>query len=222
MKKYLLLLFILLISGCSFYVKNEKVENTNVTTLQEDVITLPEEPVYVDDNPIVVGLYQNGKLINDINVLIKDRTDIASFDVFFTNEENVGGTNSKKIFSKYASNYENIDKYKIGFSISFSVGDELINETITGPKDMYILAPYVFVYLYDDIHQPDGAWYSHVEEDDVKEDTIYSSIKLFGAESATSISSPIKLTVFTYDTDDDFDKGGIYRGNSKYSIILNR
>ena len=87
---------------------------------------------------------------------------------------------------------------------------------------MYIVTPYIYNYLYDDIHQPDGAWYSHVEENQVTNETIYSSIKLYAAEKTNEISSPITLTVFTYDTADDFDESGMYRGNSKYTITIKK
>ena len=40
------------------------------------------------------------------------------------------------------------------------------------------------------------------------------------ANKATSISSPITLTVFTYD-EDDFDKDNNYIGKSKYTITIN-
>lgn len=223
MKKYLLLILCLfLLVGCSNskVKKNEIKEDTNNKEVEEDVKV--EEPIYKDDNPVIVGLYQNGKLVKDINVNISDSTDIASFDVYFTNEEDVGSKNTKVNFNKYASNYKDINKYKIGFMISFSTTEESFNKVITGPKDIYITTPYIYNYLYDDIHQIDGAWYSHVEEKDVNDETIYSSIKLYGAENTNNITSPITLTVFTYDTEDDFDENGMYRGNSKYSITINK
>ena len=83
---------------------------------------------------------------------------------------------------------------------------------------MYYFDPYLYVYLYDDINQQDGAWYSHVEESQVNENTIFSSIKLY--QVTDNFSSPIKLTVFTYKSDDDFDTNGNYRGNSSYTINL--
>ena len=56
--------------------------------------------------------------------------------------------------------------------------------------------------------------------DDVKDDTIYSSIKLYLHKQSIEITSPITLTVFTYKDDNDFIDGH-YRGNSKYSITIN-
>lgn len=224
MKKYLLLVLCLfLVIGCSKdkqEVVEEEINNIKEEVKEEQVIV--EEDIYKDENPIIVGLYQKGKLVKSINANIMDSTDIASFDVYFTNEEDVGSSNTKNNFNKYASNYEESNKYKIGFMISFTTEDESINKVITGPKDTYITTPYIYNYLYDDVHQVDGAWYSHVEEKDVNDETVYSSIKLYGAEYTNKINSPITLTVFTYDTEDDFDDNGMYRGNSKYSVTINK
>ena len=92
--------------------------------------------------------------------------------------------------------------------------------TITTPDKTFIFNPYIFIYLYDDIHQPDGAWYSHVES--MTDNTLFSSIKLTAIHNLNEITSPVTLTVFTYDTEDDFDEDGNYRGNSKYTININK
>ena len=77
------------------------------------------------------------------------------------------------------------------------------------------------IYLYDDIHQEDGAWYSHVTEEEFNENTILTSIKLTGSTLTNDINSDITLTVFTYD-EDDFDESNNYRGISKDTIIIKR
>ena len=219
MKKYLLLIFALFfIVGCSID-KNNVTENTSfIPEKTEDI--LPSEPIYIDENPIIVGLYQNGKLIREINTRFNTSSDITVLNVYFTNLENVNSSNIKYNFNEYASSYDNVNKYKIGFQVSFIASDEEITKVITGPKDMYILSPYIFNYLYDDVHQNDGAWYSHVEENQVNDTTVYSSIKLYATDDVYKISSPITLTVFTYDTMDDFNDNGLYRGNSKYTITI--
>ena len=217
MKKIFLILMIFVLCSC-----NSKVDEPISVDDKEEEIIVPTVPEYVDDNPITVGLYQDGKLVKDVSAPIVNDLDIGSFDVYFTNLENVGSTNTKANFKKYYNTYENIDKYKIGFYISFNVGDKVMAGNILGPDKMYVVTPYIYNYLYDDVNQADGAWYSHVEKDQVKDNTIYSSIKLYAAEFTEQITSPITLTVFTYDDMDDFDEDGIYRGNSKYTITINR
>ena len=218
MKKYFLIVIMLfIIVGCSFN-DNKEIETIDNS---ENVITI-DEPIYIDNNPVIVGLYKDGKLVHNLVTPIVVANDITVLDVYFTNEENVYDTNTKRNFNKYAANYENVNKYKIGFIISFYVNEEKVVGIIKGPNDMLAATPYIYNYLYDDVHQPDGAWYSHVEADDVNENTIYSSIKLFAAIDVNKITSPIDLTVFTYDTEDDFDDNGMYRGNSKYTITIEK
>ncbi len=215
MKRILLLIVCLfLITGCN---KEEEI-------IEKEPEVKTVEYAYTDDNPITVGLYQNGVLVHDISAYIADRTDITSVDVYFTNETNVGSSNTKYNYNRFLANYSNLDlsRYKVGYHVSFKANGKTVEELILDPSSMLRMAPYMFVYLYDDVHQADGAWYSHVEEDEVSDDTIYSSIKLFAATQTNEIESPIVLTVFTYDGMDDFDESGHYRGNSKYSININR
>lgn len=217
-KKIILIFIIILLTGCTNKLDNKN--KVDVKIIEPDIIE-PTVPPYVDDNPITVGLYQNGYLVSNIDTPFYDKTDITSVDVYFTNEEYTGSTWTKYNFNKYYANYENIEKYKIGFFVSFTADGEKHECTLLDPSIMFVFNPYIFIYMYDDVHQADGAFYSHLEMSDVKDDTIYSSIKLTGIETA-NIESPITLTVFTYDGDEDFDSDGNYRGNSKYTITINR
>lgn len=214
MKKCFLLFMLLFITACY----NDITLMNNSIKVDEPTVTVPE---YIDENPVVVGLYLNGKLVDNYKTDIIPNSDIAVFEVCFTNEIYLGDTNTKRNFNKYASNYEDVNKYKIGFMINFYAEGKAINEVIISPKDMYAASPYIYNYLYDDIHQADGSWYSHIEENQVTDNTIYSSIKLYATKYADLITSSINLTVFTYDSDDDF-LDGIYRGNSKYTITIEK
>lgn len=218
MFKKIILLFLIsifILTGC----KDNNSEK-EVTNKREFIEVTEDKPTYTDDNPVVVGLYQNGNLIKDITLPFNYESDIAVFDVYYTNEESVGNNSTKYNFNRFYNNYESPEKYKIGFYISFTVGEELQEATITTPDKTFIFNPYIFIYLYDDIHQPDGAWYSHVES--MTDNTLFSSIKLTAIHNLNEITSPVTLTVFTYDTEDDFDEDGKYRGNSKYTININK
>ena len=83
------------------------------------------------------------------------------------------------------------------------------------------MTPYLYIYLYDDVNQASGTYYNHLEPSDMKDNTIYSSIKLFLAQEGIKITSPITMTVFTYDTEDDITEDNHYRGNSSYTITIN-
>ncbi len=212
MKKIVLLFIVLCLLGCS---KEETPKS--ITVIDEPVI---EEVKYVDDNPIVVGLYEN-----DYN-LVKDyyTTKVGDKDLFFTtyytNDAYLSSGRRKYKWFDYYNKYSiDISKYKIGYNISFYDGDNFISKNITSITNEYIFDPYFYIYLYDDIHQADGAWYSHITKEQDTSDTRYTSIKIYLVEPE-KISSPITLTVFTYDSD-DFDEAGNYRGNSKYEIKIN-
>ena len=146
--------------------------------------------------------------------------DITVFNIYYTNKEKLENNYIKYNFNKYYNEYENIDKYKIGFIISFSVNDKTYHEQILTPDCEYLFAPYIYIYLYDDIHQTPNTWYSHLLKEEVNDNTIYSSIKLFKADHANEITSPITLSVFTYDKD-DFDNNHNYIGSSINTTTIN-
>lgn len=217
MKKILLIIIMILLVGCA---KEDKEEIKRIEELINNPPTITPEPTpeYVDTNPIIVGLYKDRKLVHEYNKVFKNETDIAIFSVFFTNEENVGNSSFKDTWKKYYNQYEDITDYKIGFEINFEVNGELKENIILDPKNQYVLDPYLYPFLYDDIHN--SGYYSHVTTKDVKEDTVYSSIKLYLHHNTNEITSPITLTVFTYKDENDFIDGH-YRGNSKYTITIN-
>ena len=58
-----------------------------------------------------------------------------------------------------------------------------------------------------------------MESDEFNDNSIITSIKLQSSYSVDQVVSPIKLTVFTYDTDDDFIDNE-YRGNSFHTLTI--
>lgn len=220
MKKILITLLIILTIGCT----NKEIEKKETKTNNEEEIKEETiEPIveeYQDVNPIIVGLYNNGKLVKTYNKKFHDATDIASFNVIYSNDKDLGSTNLKKNWNKYYSKYENVENYHIGFLLEFEADGKKIENLILDPSAKYKAGPYVFVYLYDGIHQKDGVRYSHLEMEDVKDDTIYAGIKLYLSSKTNKITSPITLTVFTYDDESDFDENNHYRGNSHYTITI--
>ena len=213
MKKILLIIMIILMVGCS----NNEIKETPTPT-PTPTITPEPTPEYVDTNPIVVGIYKDRKLITEYNKKFKDQTDIAIFSIFFTNEKNVGNGNFKTTWKKYYNQYQDISDYKIGFEIDVDINGERQENIMLNPKNQHKIYPTLYAYLYDDIHN--SGYYSHVTMDDVKDNTVYSSIKLYLHKDTKTITSPITLTVFTYKDENDFIDGH-YRGNSKYTITIN-
>ena len=212
MKKYIILfLLILTLTAC----KTEKEKEVIIPEINEEEIES-----YNDTNPIKVGLYANNKLIKTFTSAPAYHKDAAVFNVYFTNEEVLENIGIKNNFNKYFKQYDNIDDYKIGFSINYYAEEKEIRKTILDPSTMHSMDPYLYIYLYDDIHQQDGAWYSHLEDKDMNDDTLTTSIKLFYAGRPELIKFPIKLTVFTYKDKNDFTEDNEYRGNSYYTIEI--
>ncbi len=209
MKKKILLIMLLLLMGCS---KQEEIIE-NIETKEQQTY-----PVYVDDNPIKIGIYENDiSLVKEYKVLKRSGNEfILSF--YYTNIDNLGNRYQKENWNKFYNEYSNIDNYKIGFSFSFYVGDTKIERTILKPEE-YAFNPYFYIYIYDDINQPANTFYSHLLESDITENTIFSSMKIYLVEPSL-ITSPISFTVFTYDGLEDFDENNNYRGNSKYTINI--
>lgn len=221
-KKIFLLFILLLLGGCSFD-KEDTTDNDNVIDTKEDVVV--EEDKYVDDNPIKLGIflmdynYHNKSAITDYYTDLVNGEDIASFEVFYTSNGVIDGNNYKDTWNTYYNNYSDIDNYKIGYNINFTLNDGTnFNHTFLEP-DIFYFADYFYVYFYDDIHQADGAFYSHLEE--VNDNTLMTSVKLYAVSGIDNVDN-IVLSAFTYNDTDDFDNDGNYRGISSYTIKIKR
>lgn len=222
------ILFLLIVCGYLGLASNYfGLEESRKETSKQETIHNNEEKdyvePYVDENPITIGFYrnQNGtrNLISSYNSPLTLYQDIVSLEVYFTNEVTLIG-NQLDLWNQYYQNYPDIENYKIGYHISFQASDLEVNQTILNPSDVNSFFDYIQIYLYDDIHQ-DSEWYDHISQEEVTEETIFTSIKLTASTKIDEINSPIKLSVFIYDSN-DLDESGNYRGNNSYEIEINR
>ena len=228
MKKIIIALIIILqLCACTEKNNTNNTNNTNnKPNKKTNIIKEEKQNEYIDNNPIKLGLYlYNGPQSNRTKQKILEtnwilNVDLCSLEVYFTEEDEIPGTNQKKLFNNYLSNYQNINNYKIGYKIEFQTPNEKISKTILTPNDTNIIYDYMQIYLYDDINQ-NASWYDHIDNEEYNENTILSSIKLTGSTKTDEITSDITLTAFTYDTD-DLDETNNYRGNSKYSVTIKR
>lgn len=225
MKKIIfIMLSLMLLVGCN---KKEEKQDEVIDDKKENVEPKEEEK-YIDNNPIELSFYMyygkntNRKRLETYQTPFITGQDLCSLEIYYTKEEMLSINSQKNLWDQYLQNYSNIDNYKIGYKISFTnINNENISKYILSPKDTEDVFNYIQLYLYDDIHVQDGAWYSHVTEDEYNTNTILTSIKLTGGDKASEVTSDITLEVFTYD-DDDFDELGNYRGKSKATIIISR
>ena len=210
-----LLSVILILTGCSEEKKEIKKEEpkTEIEKVEEK---------YTDQNNTKIGLYfEKGnrlELIKEYKTNIITGVDVGVFQIFPSNEDTVYLNN--KFGSEFYNTWISLPNYKdlkIGFNVKYTLdtGEE-VNYNIL---DYNVVYEELYDYLYDDYANRNNSWYSHIEEKDYNEDTLYTSIKLY-AGSADSINSKISLTVFTYDDLEDFDENNNYRGNSSYTITI--
>lgn len=226
MKKVIIgIISLILIAGILIFVYFDKPKDIPIPKPEEEVPKEVEEiDSYVDDNKIVLGLYKNyrnGKnrmLIKEYESTWSYHNDISSFEVYYTNEEEISNKNQIQLFDEYKDNYSNPLNYKIGYYISFDTYNEHIQKTILRPKDSEDFFKYLEIYLYDDYHRS-GGWYSHTTDEEYNEETLLTSIKLTAGVQVNDIISDITLMAFTYDAD-DFDENNNYRGVSKYTITI--
>lgn len=209
-----------------------KENNNNLETSNNDnhiVEEKKEEEInkFIDTNPIILGLYKyygsdkNRELITEYTANWEYHKDISSFEVYYTQEKEITGQNQIKTFDLYKDNYDNIDNYRIGYKINFKTNDKEYNTEIIRPRETEEFSDYLEIYLYDDYHRT-GGWYSHTTDSEFNENTLFTSIKLTAGKKVNEITSPIKVTAFTYNISTDFDENGLYRGNSLYQITVNK
>ena len=213
-------------SDIAIYEENN--QKTEIDTkVNEEIID--SKPTYIDTNPVKIGIYiQNG----NIKSLVTDEyycnwspeAIMGLFYVIPTTEPNISTTSFSELWKNYINEYPNPDKYRIGYNIKFTLSTgEVIDRTILNPDNAYYMFPKVMVFLYDDVNLVPGKRYYHITNDEMSNTTICSSIKLVGDIETKNIISPIELTAFCFDSTDDFDENtNKYRGNSSYTITINR
>ena len=124
--------------------------------------------------------------------------DIDCFEAITSNQKTHTGKFSD-IWNTAWNSYTNTSNVKIAYSIDIILknGSNIFYD-IKSPADAQQNRDYIEVYLYDDIHVE--GFYSHLEETDMKDDTIITSIKLTATEKQAEIEK-IRLTSYLYTPD---------------------
>ena len=148
--------------------------------------------------------------------------DLGVFQIFPSNEETISinsfGTDFYNEWMKYNTN----NNLKIGFNIKYELNTgEKISYNVLSPANNFDHYEYFMNYLYDDYANQGKGFYSHVEEKDLTDSTLYTSIKIQSSGYVEQVKDKIELTVFTYDSEDDFINNE-YRGNSKYTYTIKK
>ena len=217
MKKILLVLVVLLLfCGCT---KKEEVKEKPKEEKKEEVI---EKDTYKDENKTPIGFYkvQGNTLtkITKVNVTPVVEQDMGVFQIYPSNEDNL--TIDKGFGLAFYDEWNKYNNIKLGYNIKFSLADgRNISYNIFSPENTFDQWEYLMTYLYDDYNNFGKGFYSHIEKEQFNENTLMTSIKIQSSYSVDQINSKISLTVFTYDSEDDFENNE-YRGNSSYTMDI--
>ena len=197
--------------------------------------TTPEitEPVIPEAVGVTtMSLYKNyktdgvrKKIVDSFDSAFTAGADISSFEVI-ASEDEVIQNNSRQfmyIWKEYWEKFEDRDACKIGYFVSFDLKDGThIEKTIKKPSDVDSFFKYMECYLYDDINQTPGQWYSHITDAQMTDTSILTSIKFHCGTEVDKIGDHILLTAFIYTSDADFNEDGKYIGTVSASISINR
>ena len=225
-KGLLLLLMILLLTGCVS--KQTKTKEEPTTKEPEPVEEVEEVPVdtYVDGNQTPIGFYDlegdTLKRLDRIYTKLEVEEDIGLFQIFPSNEETVYLQNGfANDYYDAWMNYKQDKNLKLGINIQFKrINGEYINYNILDPSHTFDQWEFLMNYFYDDYaHRGDG-FYSHIENEEYNENTLFTAFKMQSSYSCSEIASKILVTVFTYDSDDDFRDDAMYPGNSSSTLTI--
>lgn len=223
MKKIVLLIGVIFcLTGCLDVFKSKPVKQIEEpkTEEKEEIV----EEVYEDNNQIKVGLYDNtGNKFNiykSYNKKMSPDVDLDYYQIVFSDDEEVTFSGNREDYIK--SLWDGIETpFTLGIILEYETkNDGLIKHVIYKPDNTLQYQDYIGVYLYDAVSHKYDKWYSHITPEEFNDNTYITSFKITPGSRIEEITSPIKVSVFTYDTEDDFDKDGNYRGNSIYTIEI--
>ena len=236
----------LLISGCSKSTNTTSTQEGTKSTSQDTLETSNSSQVTSSANENdkqsnlastdnttnkmnKIGLYIHGQDLGTHNLITEyvsnweKGKDIECFEAFTTNEKTVSGNGFKNTWEPYWYKYSDADSCKIGYCLTFTLNSsEVMTKTIKAPTDTAKYFDYIELYIYDDVHQTQGVWYTHLSPSDIKADTFMTSIKLTAGSKISEVKD-IKLSAFTYSSAKDFDPvTGMYIGKNSYEITVTR
>ncbi|MBO5952757.1 MAG: hypothetical protein J6Q53_01305 [Oscillospiraceae bacterium] len=176
--------------------------------------------------PDTIGLYipvgdgtKDRELIGELQAKRTAKKDIDCFEAIASGEERLKGKSFSGIWNDAWNAHANTQDAKIGYFISFALQDgSVVEKILLKPSDGKDFYSYVEVYMYDDIHQTPGVRYSHLEDKDMEEDTIISSIKLTSGSKIAQVGD-IRLTAFIYN-DPRQVESGVYTGDVSATVVI--
>ena len=200
---------------------------TTVPTVATTATPTETEPFIPEIHPDVVGIYipaaDGTAARKHITEFVASRTakkDIDCFEILASQDDRIAGSSFRSIWNAAWDAHGENANAKIGFRIEFPLkSGEVVSAQILDPSDTKSFFDYLEIYLYDDIHQKPGVWYTHLEDYNMKEETIISSIKLTSGRLIAEVGD-IALTAFIYTGPECFDAQGDYIGLVSQTILI--
>ena len=220
-KLFVLLICLSFLTGC--FSKEVSIPEKKEEIKEEEKVV---EEVYEDTNTIKIGLYDNiGRKFtkyNSYNKSMRANVDLDTYQIVFSDEDEVSFSGNRQDFIKSLWDAIEYD-FTLGIILEYDTENEgHIKHVIYKPDNTLEYQRYFGVYLYDAIAHKNDKWYSHITKEEFNENSYITSFKLTPGDKINELISPLKISVFTYDSDDDFDETGNYRGNSIYSIEVTK
>ena len=167
-----------------------------------------------------------------------DTEDLGSFGAFCSTDDSFPFYSETKAHDETWNSVTTDTNYKIGYELSFEKDGKKQVITILKPgdveenEDLYNgdypedgdysgVTGILGVWLYDDLHQEDGAYYGHISQAETNEDTLLTSIKLRPTPNSDGIENFV-LKAFSYSSDKEFDSDGHYIGDYAAQVAINR
>ena len=200
--------------------KPETLPSTAASTEEE---TQPTETVPETEAPIpgmVMGFYRRDKALG-VRAKMGDSilkwtagSDIQTFSTFYSDEPQIPASSFSGVWRDCASKIPGSDQLRIGYAVTFSFRDtgETVTIQIKSPSDLGEYFDYLEIYLYDDVNQQPGAWYSHLLPEQMTAETLMTSIKLTAGKKIDALEDQITVTAFAYRSEADFAPDGSYCG----------
>ena len=245
MKKSILPIALIAALLCALFAGCKTTEDPLVTTTQPPQTTVPAttvpstppvttippttqtEPYIPEISPNTVGIYipaANGtasrQRITEFKSVRTAKKDIDCFEILATQVTLAEGKSFASIWNAAWDAHKNASNAKIGFHITFTLSSgETVSKQLLKPSDSASFYDYLEIYMYDDVHVTPGVWYTHLEDKDMKEETVITSIKLTSGSKIKEVGD-ITLTAFIYNGDDCFDSEGNYIGLVSETIVI--
>lgn len=223
-----LILLLALFSGCSNPSSNQPELSMEPTVVATPVPSPSPEPEK-RDTPDVIGLFIHDRTAGRRRLVTEYQgdwvkgEDIKCFEAFATQEASLSVGQFGDAWRAYWNRYQDADLCKIGYCLYFTLTDgERITQIIKTPEDTEKYKMYIETYLYDDANQQPGVWYSHLEPEDMTDETICTSIKLTAGAEIDKVKE-ISLEAFVYTGSEAFDpETGSYIGTVSYKFPIKR